>query len=527
MLTAPRPSWREEYAGRWPLELGALALLLAAASLIAPVADPDLPMHLALGEWIVRRGAVPQVEPFAWTRAGEPFFAYSWLPEVAFYSAYRAAGVFGLRVLQGLAVLGTMAAVLALARLARWSVWTAILLAGIQALLAMVLAPYLRPHVVLLMAVPLAWGCALRMQEAHRPWPWALGTFALAALAANSHLLFALTAAPWVLLAIRWPGVRRAALLVGSTIGGWLLTPHTLHWPAIFAVNFNENALFSYPTPISELTPGVQAAVAGRGALLAVALALSFLPWITPRLRTRERLVWGAVWLAGLFAFALAARAILLWWLAMLPLVAAAVEPVAKVPRRRMIIVAQRVALAALVLLLAAGRARVAGAEWTKDTGAERWLPARAAMWIDPLATWLDCRTRSGAEGNALSAFPFGTYLTWRYPAFSYSIDSRNIFPDSVAAPESYVLASLGPPPLGPWRSADLALVPFRYPVAAALDTASGWRRAALVAGESADADSAGLWVREAWWRSASDSGLAALPVRLRPGRQGVEAACR
>jgi hypothetical protein len=67
--------------------------------------------------------------------------------------------------------------------------------------------------------------------------------------------------------------------------------------------------------------------------------------------------VWGIAWLAGLFAFALAARAVVLWWMLVLPLVAAAVEPMARAPRRRGIVVGQRIALVALVALLAIGRA--------------------------------------------------------------------------------------------------------------------------------------------------------------------------
>ena len=44
---------------------------LAAALWIgaAPLGDPDLPLHLAVGEWIARHHSVPFTEPFAWTRS--------------------------------------------------------------------------------------------------------------------------------------------------------------------------------------------------------------------------------------------------------------------------------------------------------------------------------------------------------------------------------------------------------------------------------------------------------------------------
>ena len=527
MLSATeRPAWREEYDGRWALELGLLAVLLGVAAAVAPLGDPDLPLHLALGEWIVRHGAVPTVEPFAWTREGEPFYAYSWLPEVAFYLTYDAAGVTGLRIVQGIMTAAIVAAVFVLARLARWSIWTAIVLAGVQGLMATVLAPYLRPHMVLLIVVPLAWGCALRVLETDRPLRWAAGLFVIGAIAANSHLLFPLTAAPWLLLAIRWPGAKRALWLIGPTLAGWLVTPYLLEWPAVFALNFNENPLFRYPTPISELTPGVQAAVSGRGGLLVIAVVLSLLPWTASRLTIRERVVWGGAWLAGLFAFALAARAVVLWWMLVLPLVAAAMEPLARVPRRRGIIVGQRIALAALVALLALGRARVADAPWSDDTGARRFLPSRTASSVDPIVRWLECRVTQGANGRAFTAFSLGTYLTWHHPALSYSIDTRNIFPDSVALAEGYVLASRTDVPLGPWQSADLAIVPVDYQVSAVLDTANAWRPAVVIEG-SPPVPAAGLWVTERWWRTVSDSALPSSAVRLPSGRAGLEAACR
>jgi hypothetical protein len=525
LSTKDGPAWREEYGGWWALELGLLAVLLAVAAAVAPLGDPDLPMHLALGEWIVRHGAVPTVEPFAWTRAGAPFYAYSWLPEVAFYLMYDAGGVTGLRIVQGIMTAAIVAAVFVLARLARWSIWTAIVLAGVQGLMATALAPYLRPHMVLLLAVPLAWGCALRMLEADRPLRWAVGLFTIGAVAANSHLLFPLTAAPWLILATRWPGGRRAGWLIGATVAGWLVTPYLFDWPAVFALNFNENPLFTYPTPISELTPGVQAAVSGRGGLLAIAVMLSLLPWAARRLTIRERVVWGGAWLAGLFAFALAARAIVLWWMLVLPLVAAAIEPLARAPRRRGIIVGQRIALAALVAMLAMGRARVADAPWAADTGAQRFLPTRAAPSVDPIVRWLECRVGREASGRAFTAFPLGTYLTWRHPALSYSIDTRNIFPDSVAVAEGYVLASRTHVPLGPWRSADLAIVPLDYAVSAVLDSADGWRPAVVTEG-SQHVPAAGLWVTSRWWRTVSDSALPAAVVLLPSGKAGLDAAC-
>ena len=60
----------------WSASLIACCLAAAVWAGFAPLADPDLPMHLAIGEWIVAHRQVPFIEPFAWTRPGEPYFAY-------------------------------------------------------------------------------------------------------------------------------------------------------------------------------------------------------------------------------------------------------------------------------------------------------------------------------------------------------------------------------------------------------------------------------------------------------------------
>ena len=76
--------WRSELGARWSSWVAIGALLMFALGFAAPLADPDLPMHLATGAWIVQHHAVPWVEPFAWTRWGAPYYAYSWLPEVVY-----------------------------------------------------------------------------------------------------------------------------------------------------------------------------------------------------------------------------------------------------------------------------------------------------------------------------------------------------------------------------------------------------------------------------------------------------------
>src|SRR5919107_301212 len=87
----------------WPLPrwLPAALLVILAAGAMAPLADPALPMHLAVGRWIVEHRAVPTTEPFAWTRPGAPYYAYSWLMQTAMYLLMHAVGPLALRLLHG------------------------------------------------------------------------------------------------------------------------------------------------------------------------------------------------------------------------------------------------------------------------------------------------------------------------------------------------------------------------------------------------------------------------------------------
>src|SRR5690348_5194849 len=94
--------WRDALGPLWQWQLALIALLLFVAGFSLPFADPDLSIHLATGEWIAKHHAVPFVEPFAWTRPGAPFQAYSWPIETLYYELIARFGPIGLNVLQGL-----------------------------------------------------------------------------------------------------------------------------------------------------------------------------------------------------------------------------------------------------------------------------------------------------------------------------------------------------------------------------------------------------------------------------------------
>jgi hypothetical protein len=466
-----------------------------------PLRDADLPMHLATGEWIVRHRAVPFTEPFAWTRMGSPYYAYSWALEVLYYLVMRFAGPVGLHFLQGVMFVAAAGAVVLLGRAADWKPWVTLSVSALNVAAAMLVVPALRPQLALFVLLPLAWASAYRILYAPRIRWFVIAMLLTSTAAANSHLFFVLTAAPIALLVARPPVERRRAWALCLAIGaGWLLSPYGFSWPDVFRLNFGYNALLVKPSPILEFRPGFRA----NSALL-LALPLTLLPWGIHReqLSRRECIVYGTLWLAGLVAFAYAGRLLLCWWLITLPLSGAVLEMLgryaAAAPPRRVV----RVSTYCAVFLLSVLLVSTMPAQWRNEGNTEsRRLTGAASEAIEPLLVWLQCNTRPDATGRIYTWFNYGSYLVWRLPAYSASVDGRTIFPDSVAKLEMLVSGRLPRPAHTVWSSADLAIVPLYFGVAASLDSSPSWTRAASLRPAENAADSVGLWVRRSWWES-------------------------
>jgi hypothetical protein len=485
-------SWAFELGEHWPRWLPLAALLFLAMGAAAHIADIDLPMHLATGAWILRHHSVPFVEPFAWTRAGAPYYAYSWLPEIIYQQLYAHTGTLGLRVLHGLSLLAGGTSLFWLARTAGWRAWTAVQLSFLLLFTQALVFPYLRPQELILPAAIFAWGCGLRAIESRRPAIWIALLTVTAAFAANSHLLFPLTALPIAIALSKKPvPLKRSALVAVAIFAGWLATPYGLHWGEIFRLNFGHNLLFDYPSPIGEFAPGFWSAARWMPLALVV-IVLAIVPGIGLSYSRSgwERAIFTSLWLIGLFGFGLATRALLVWWLASLPSLALALEKV-RAPRRHVRRVLL-VTMACFPMLLS-----IRSLELSHLLGEGVASPARAS--VEPLALWLDQHTRADRESRMLTALNYGSYLTWRLPAYSMSIDGRTIFPDSAASPDAYRLVGDEGSSTGPWRSADLAILPVLYPAAAVLDTAEGWVRVDLVAQGPGVPYSTGMWARRSW----------------------------
>jgi hypothetical protein len=521
---APRD---EGHRRLWTLTLLACALAAGLRAGLAPLADPDLPMHLLVGEWIATHRAAPFVEPFAWTRAGEPYYAYSWLAQVTFHLLLRLAGPAGLHLVGAAAGAGAVLASAAAARALGARPAAATLLGAAGGALAVASTPFVRPQLLMHAIVPLAWVCAARLRERGPRPRWLLALLLVSAGAAGTHITFPVVAAPLALLLLPRRGAddppraagrdglaglaaeARAALpAAAAVVGGWLLSPYALVWPAVFRLNLAPNVLLAPPSPSGELTPGfVGAPLAG--------LALAALPLLAaPALRTRrERLVLGALWLAGLLVFARVQKGLSPWWWCALPMAVLALRALPH-PSSDGVRRLAAALLAAVLLAPALGDARLLAALGPLERGdAPRSLPSLKAYVAEPAALWLERGLRAGSRGRLLTTFAYGSYLAWRLPSLSPSSDSRTIFPDSAALPDA--LTAAGATALGPWRSADVAVVPVTYPVAAVLDTARGWRRVGVAEPPpwGGDRPPAGLWVREAWWATAGRVPLPAAPT--------------
>jgi hypothetical protein len=87
VLQRPRSSW----ALSWPLALG-LVLFVWLPGSKGLLADPDSHWHITVGNWILAHGAVPTVDSFSFTFAGQPWIAKEWLSQVVLALAYDAGG---------------------------------------------------------------------------------------------------------------------------------------------------------------------------------------------------------------------------------------------------------------------------------------------------------------------------------------------------------------------------------------------------------------------------------------------------
>jgi len=222
------------------LKFGLRELVIAAAALVGfwliafdprALNDGDTYWHLAAGTWILDHRAVPHVDPFSFTHAGQPWVPHEWLSEVVMTLVWRAAGWTGLVVMFGLAVALSMT--LLLSRLARWMGPIALAVTAWLCVGCMWVGLFARPH-LLALPIMIFWTGQLLDARAERRAP-SLWLAAILVLWANLHGSFvfgALVAAPLALEALvegwrdPWPVFRAWSLFALACLAAVMLTPH-------------------------------------------------------------------------------------------------------------------------------------------------------------------------------------------------------------------------------------------------------------------------------------------------------------
>jgi hypothetical protein len=482
----------------WRIALIACALGAAVWTGFAPLADPDLPMHLAMGEWIAHHATVPYVEPFAWTRPGAPYYAYSWLAQITFYEALRLVGPLGLHLLASAAGAAAVLAGAAAGRALGSRGLATTLLGALNAFVAMESTPFLRPQLFMFVLLPLAWVFASHLSEDgafnRRA---ALGLWIVSAIAANVHITFPATAAALAIPIVRWRrGTRTAmAIAIAAIALGWLCSPYAAMWFDVFRLNWGDNVMTTRLSPAGELAPGFFVSPI-------VGLALAALPWLAraDAMTPIGRVVFGALWLAGLAVFARYFKGLGPWWWCSMPLAVAALRHLAPPSSRRTAIAFAALPPAALIALSITNVRLYAALRGYEGDVSSRTLPSIKSFASEPAARWLSSNLRPGFHGRLLTSFNYGSYLKWRVPGLSESIDTRNVFPDSAALPDVPSLKARAH--LGPWETADVAVVPVTFPVAAVLDRAPEWHHVGdcVPSPWAPGAPRVGLWVRRAWF---------------------------
>jgi hypothetical protein len=161
----------------------ALVALCPFVIALQPLANNDLPMHLAIGEWILDHSTLPSRDPFSFIAGGTPWVPHEWLAEVAFALAWRAGGLEGL-VLFG-AVCAAALAIIHRAVMARLGVGLVPhLLFSLPMWLIVGRRIVMRPHLPALILPFALWWCLLRARRDAR---WLVPLPLLLAVWVNLH----------------------------------------------------------------------------------------------------------------------------------------------------------------------------------------------------------------------------------------------------------------------------------------------------------------------------------------------------
>ena len=195
--------------------IGVYALVLIAGPGL--LSDSDTFWQIAVGQWILDHHAMPRVDIYSFTKAGEPWMSSSWLAQVLYAASYNLAGWTGPVVLAASCIAATFALLTHI--LGRRIPAAYAVIVAIMALMLCKGHFLARPH-VLVLPVMLAWAYGLMSasERGEAPSPWLLP---LIALWANLHggFVFGLVLTGAFALDALWNAEPRKAKVGGVALG--------------------------------------------------------------------------------------------------------------------------------------------------------------------------------------------------------------------------------------------------------------------------------------------------------------------
>jgi hypothetical protein len=391
------------------------------AAIIAPFPSVDLTYHLRAGALILDTGAIPNVDTFTFTAAGQPWLDQQWLAQVVLAAAFRAAGWTGLVVLRALLVGIAFGLLFDLCRRRAASVRVAAWLT-LAAFVCAAITLGLRPQLfgVALFAGVL-WLVARRHEAPRATWL----VVPLVVVWANVHGSFVLGPAV-VGLALVEDAMRRdtdwrsTALLLVAALVATVVSPFGFrNWTYVTGISTNS----VITKRITEWQPTSPLTVEGAIFFLSLVLVAAYL--VTAWRRGRRVPPTVFLWLVPFAALGVWAVRGLAWWPFVAAATVAATAPrptdAAARPERVDPPVIRRVNAAIVVVLVLAGIAALP--LWRPlDTGLQAPV---AVVGTAPSAITAALRGLVRPGDRIFAPQPWGSWFEFALPDATVAVDSR------------------------------------------------------------------------------------------------------
>lgn len=412
-----------------------LAVLLPIlAAILAPLSTVDLTYHLRAGAEILATGAIPTVDSWTFTAAGEPWFDQQWGAQLVLHGAERIGGWTGLVILRAVATGIVVSCLLGIARRhgLRTRPATLLVLAAF-AVAAPALA--LRPQLLGLACFALV----LLLVDGRRDHPRAMWLVPLiVAVWANLHGSFFL--GPLV-LGLAWladvhdrdPGARRTLLLTVISVAAACLTPAgPLVW--LYAVGLSVDP--SVTARITEWRPTSLRTPAGIAFFASVAAVVVLIA------RRASVVAWPTLlWLGAFLAIGLYAERGIAWWA--LAVVGPAATLLAGGPSRAATIdppAIRRVNAAIVAMLVVVGAVLL---PWWRPIDPGTQAPVLLLTEAPPGITEV-LRETATTDDRILNHQAWGSWLVFAIPQAPIAIDSRiELYPPDVWQRYEQVMAGV------------------------------------------------------------------------------------